>query len=135
MNIYTRCQIGLLSFIMIYLNGCASHLHQSVDLQEYLKGFLGKSSASIQQDINLRSLGFQVANTPQKTSNQLIYTILRPLSIPIPMVSNVDMRGGSVPIQSGNLSGNSYDLNFNCKVIFQLKNDIAESIQYEGKAC
>lgn len=135
MNIYTRCQIGLLSFIMIYLNGCASHLHQSVDLQEYLKGFLGKSSDSIQQDINLRSLGFQVTNTPQKTPNQLIYTILRPLSIPIPMVSNVDMRGGSVPIQSGSLSSNSYDLNFNCKVIFQLKNDIAESIQYEGKAC
>ncbi|ENU0126787.1 hypothetical protein ACNBCK_001547, partial [Acinetobacter baumannii] len=23
----------------------------------------------------------------------------------------------------------------NCKVIFKLKNDIAESIQYEGKAC
>lgn len=135
MNIYTRCQIGLLSFIIIFLNGCASHPRQSVDLQEYLKGFLGKSSATIQQDINLRSLGFQVANTPQKTPNQLIYTILRPLSIPIPMVSNVDMRGSSIPVQSGNLSGNSYDINFNCKVIFQLKNDIAESILYEGKAC
>ena len=66
MSIYTRCQIGLLSFIIIFLNGCASHPRQSVDLQEYLKGFLGKSSATIQQDINLRSLGFQVANTPQK---------------------------------------------------------------------
>ena len=51
------------------------------------------------------------------------------------MVTNVDMRGNSVAIQSGNLSGNSYDVNFNCKVIFQLKDDIAESIQYEGKAC
>lgn len=77
MNIYTRCQIGLLSFIMIYLNGCASHLHQSVDLQEYLKGFLGKSSASIQQDINLRSLGFQVASTPQKhpTSSSIRFCV------------------------------------------------------------
>ena len=70
-----------------------------------------------------------------KTSNQLIYTILRPLSIPIPMVSNVEMGGNPVPIQSGTLGSNSYDVNFNCKVIFQLKNDIAESIQYEGKAC
>lgn len=135
MNIETRCQIGLLCLIIMNVNGCTSHPRQSIDLQEYLKSFLGKSSATIQQDINLRSLGFQVSHAPQKTPNQLIYTILRPLNIPIPMVSNVDMRGNSVAIQSGNLSGNSYDVNFNCKVIFQLKNDIAESIQYEGKAC
>jgi len=120
---------------MMNVNGCTSHPRQSIDLQGYLKSFLGKSSATIRQDINLRSLGFQVANAPQKTPNQLIYTILRPLNIPIPMVTNVDMRGNSVAIQSGNLGGNSYDVNFNCKVIFQLKNDIAESIQYEGKAC
>ncbi|EMU9373708.1 hypothetical protein AAA818_003958, partial [Acinetobacter baumannii] len=108
MNISTLCQMSLLSFMLLNINGCASHPRQSIDLQEYLKNFIGKSSTTIQQDLNLRSLGFQVARTPQKTSDQLIYTILRPLSIPIPMVSNVDMRGGSVPIQSGNLSGNSY---------------------------
>ncbi|EHU3239689.1 hypothetical protein ACX0AN_003089 [Acinetobacter baumannii] len=135
MNIPNLCRITLLSVMSIYLNGCATQPRQSVDLQEYLKGFLGKSSTTIQQELNLRGLGFQIAHVPQKTSNQLIYTILRPLSIPIPMVSNVDMRGGSIPVQSGNLSGNSYDINFNCKVIFKLKNDIAESIQYEGKAC
>jgi len=120
---------------MMNVSGCTSHPRQSIDLQEYLKSFLGKSSAIIQQDLNLRSLGFQVLKTPQKTQDQLIYTILRPINIPIPMVTNVDMRGNSVAIQSGNLGGNSYDVNFNCKVIFQLKNNIAESIQYEGKAC
>ncbi len=99
------------------------------------KSFLGKSSTTIQQELNLRSLGFQIAHVPEKTSNQLIYTILRPLSIPIPMVSNVEMGGNPVPIQSGTLGSNSYEVNFSCKVIFQLKNDIAESIQYEGKAC
>lgn len=135
MNIDTRYQIGLLCLIMMNVNGCASHPRQSVNLQEYLKGFLGKPAATIQQDLNLRSLGFQVLKTPQKTQDQLIYTILRPINIPIPMVSNVDMRGNSVAIQSGNLGGNSYDVNFNCKVIFQLKNNIAQSIQYEGKAC
>ncbi|MDO7212724.1 hypothetical protein [Acinetobacter nosocomialis] len=135
MNISNLCRITLLSVMSIYLNGCATQPRQSVDLQEYLKGFLGKSSTTIQQELNLRGLGFQIAHVPQKTSNQLIYTILRPLSIPIPMVSNVEMDGNPVPIQSGTLGSNSYDVNFNCKVIFQLKNDIAESIQYEGKAC
>lgn len=135
MNIPNLCRITLLSVMSIYLNGCATQPRQSVDLQEYLKGFLGKSSTTIHQELNLRGLGFQIAHVPQKTSNQLIYTILRPLSIPIPMVSNVEMGGNPVPIQSGTLGSNSYDVNFNCKVIFQLKNDIAESIQYEGKAC
>ncbi|WP_336040272.1 hypothetical protein [Acinetobacter calcoaceticus] len=135
MNIDTRCKIGLLCLIIMNMNGCNNHPRQSIDLQEYLKSFLGKSSATIQQDLNLRSLGFQVLKTPQKMQDQLIYTILRPINIPIPMVSNVDMRGNSVAIQSGNLGGNSYDVNFNCKVIFQLKNNIAQSIQYEGKAC
>lgn len=135
MNIQTLCRISLLSVMLIYLNGCATDSHQSVGLQEYLKSFLGKSSTTIQQELNLRSLGFQIAHVPEKTSNQLIYTILRPLSIPIPMVSNLEMGGNPVPIQSGALGSNSYDINFSCKVIFQLKNDIAESIQYQGKAC
>ena len=113
--------------MLIYLNGCATAPSQSVGLQEYLKSFLGKSSTTIQQELNLRSLGFQIAHVPEKTSNQLIYTI--------PMVSNVEMGGNPVPIQSGTLGSNSYEVNFSCKVIFQLKNDIAESIQYEGKAC
>ncbi|AZC03284.1 TPA: hypothetical protein ACGCCX_003977 [Acinetobacter nosocomialis] len=135
MNIHTLCRISLFSMMLIYLNGCATAPSQSVGLQEYLKSFLGKSSTTIQQELNLRSLGFQIAHVPEKTSNQLIYTILRPLSIPIPMVSNVEMGGNPVPIQSGTLGSNSYEVNFSCKVIFQLKNDIAESIQYEGKAC
>ncbi|MDV4265652.1 hypothetical protein ACG9XY_10795 [Acinetobacter seifertii] len=135
MNIHTLCRISLFSMMLIYLNGCATTPRQSVNLQEYLKSFLGKSSTTIQQELNLRGLGFQIAHVPEKTSNQLIYTILRPLSIPIPMVSNVEMGGNPVPIQSGTLGSNSYDVNFSCKVIFQLKNDIAESIQYQGKAC
>lgn len=135
MNIHTLCRISLFSMMLIHFNGCATDPHQSVGLQEYLKSFLGKSSTTIQQELNLRSLGFQITHVPEKTSNQLIYTILRPLSIPIPMVSNVEMGGNPVPIQSGTLGSNSYDVNFSCKVIFQLKNDIAESIQYQGKAC
>ncbi|ENU44147.1 MULTISPECIES: hypothetical protein [Acinetobacter] len=135
MNIHTLCRISLFSMMLIYLNGCATTPRQSVNLQEYLKSFLGKSSTTIQQELNLRGLGFQIAHVPEKTSNQLIYTILRPLSIPIPMVSNLEMGGNPVPIQSGALGSNSYDVNFSCKVIFQLKNDIAESIQYQGKAC
>lgn len=135
MNIHTLCRISLFSIMLIYLNGCATTPRQSVNLQEYLKSFLGKSSTTIQQELNLRGLGFQIAHVPEKTSNQLIYTILRPLSIPIPMVNNLEMGGNPVPIQSGALGSNSYDINFSCKVIFQLKNDIAESIQYEGKAC
>ncbi|MFX9938855.1 hypothetical protein ABTP77_21105, partial [Acinetobacter baumannii] len=54
MNIPNLCRITLLSVMSIYLNGCATQPRQSVDLQEYLKGFLGKSSTTIQQELNLR---------------------------------------------------------------------------------
>ena len=66
MNIPNLCRITLLSVMSIYLNGCATQPRQSVDLQEYLKGFLGKSSTTIQQELNLRGLGFQIAHVPQK---------------------------------------------------------------------
>ncbi|EPK6805075.1 hypothetical protein N0R88_004123, partial [Acinetobacter baumannii] len=52
MNISTLCQMSLLSFMLLNINGCASHPRQSVDLQEYLKNFIGKSSTTIQQDLN-----------------------------------------------------------------------------------
>jgi len=29
----------------------------------------------------------------------------------------------------------SYDINFNCKVTFQLKDGVAESVEYLGRAC
>lgn len=37
MNISTLCQMSLLSFMLLNINGCASHPRQSIDLQEYLK--------------------------------------------------------------------------------------------------
>ncbi|MDP7897857.1 hypothetical protein QWJ03_12765, partial [Acinetobacter baumannii] len=36
MNISTLCQMSLLSFMLLNINGCASHPRQSIDLQEYL---------------------------------------------------------------------------------------------------
>lgn len=119
MNISTLCQMSLLSFMLLNINGCASHPRQSIDLQEYLKFY----RQIIYNDSARSQLTESWLSSRPHTTKLLINLFIQFYGpyIPIPMVSNVDMRGGSVPIQSGNLSGNSYDLNFNCKVILNSK--------------
>ncbi|RKG34447.1 hypothetical protein D7V21_06760 [Acinetobacter guerrae] len=117
--------------LTLFIQACATHTQPKVNLQDYLQQFIGQSA----QQINLKALGYQVLDQPNMTKSQLTYTILRPMNIPTPMVSNVEVGGTAVPLQLGNHSANSYDVNFNCKIIFNLNNQIAESIQYQGKAC
>lgn len=123
-----------LCFFMV-LQACATPTQPKINLHDYLQQFIGQSAQTIQQNIDLKSLGYQVADQPMLSEDKLVYTILRPMNIPIPIVSNVDIGGSAVPLQLGNNSANSYDVNFNCKIIFNLKNQIAESIQFQGKAC
>ena len=125
---------AVLCFALL-LQACATSSQPKVNLSEYLQQFIGQSAQNIRQNIDLKSLGYQTLDQPSLLNNQLSYTILRPINIPTPMVSNVDIGGTAVPLQLSNRSANSYDVNFNCKIIFNLKNQIAESIQYEGKAC
>ena len=121
--------------VTLFIQACATHTQPKVNLQDYLKQFIGQSAQQIQQNLDLKSLGYQVLDQPSITEKQLTYTILRPMNIPTPMVSNVEVGGNAIPLQLGNHSANSYDVNFNCKIIFNLNNQIAESIQYQGKAC
>ncbi|WP_165443241.1 hypothetical protein [Acinetobacter ihumii] len=125
---------AVLCFVFL-LQACTTPSQHKVSLSEYLQQFIGQSVQDIEQNINLKSLGYQTLERPRLLNNQLSYTILRPMNIPTPMVTNVDIGGTAVPLQLGNSSANSYDVNFNCKIIFNLNNQIAESIHYEGKAC
>ncbi|MBK0062727.1 MULTISPECIES: hypothetical protein [unclassified Acinetobacter] len=125
----------ILSCVLLAIQGCVTSTSSKVNLQDYLQQFIGQSAQQIQQNLDLKSLGYQVLDQPSITEKQLTYTILRPMNIPTPIVSNVDIGGNAIPLQLGNYSANSYDVNFNCKIIFNLNHQIAESIQYQGKAC
>lgn len=122
----------ILVFLLI-LQGCATPKWQSVKLQDYLQPYIGQSADNIQQNLNLGSLGYQTLKQPQKTNQNLVFTVLRPMNIPIPM--NMGISDGS-RLSTSTTYSQSYDVNFYCHIIFELdQQQIARSIRYEGKAC
>ena len=118
------------------LSACMSSPQQTTSLPDYLQPYIGQSASSIQQQLNLRSLGLQTLNQPQNQHNQLVYTVIRPVRIPIPIAQSAEMGAQNILIQNMGNAGSAYDLNLQCKIIFELdQQQIARSIRYEGKAC
>ena len=116
------------------LSACMSSPQQTTSLPEYLKPFIGQSATIIQQQFDLKPLGFQTIAQPIKQSNQLIYTVIRPIRIPI--AQSAELGAQNIPIQSAGNTDSTYDLNLKCHIIFELdQQQIARSIRYEGKAC
>ncbi|WP_436898866.1 hypothetical protein [Acinetobacter gyllenbergii] len=129
-----------LASTLLLLQGCSTPGWQSVQLQDYLQPYLGQSADQIQQNLNLRSLGFQTLKQPQRTNKNLVFTVLRPINIPVPIAQSFgnasSPMNGSVRLGSVSTSQQSYDVNFYCHIIFELdQQQVAQSIRYEGKAC
>ncbi|MFI8032603.1 hypothetical protein ACH8I4_01765 [Acinetobacter sp. ABJ_C3_5] len=125
---------------MLGLSGCATPGWRSVQLQDYLQPYVGQSADQIQQNLNLRSLGFQTLEQPQRSKESLVFTVLRPINIPVPIAQAYgdpsSPASGSVRLGSISTSQQSYDVNFYCHIIFELdQQQIARAIRYEGKAC
>lgn len=133
----TQPLLWAICLIAIPFAGCQTNTTRQVNLDEYLQQFIGLSSTEIQQNLDLKALGYQTAKNVQSSPTELSYTILRPLNIP--------MAGGNATIGSNAMgapvirydttAAPTYDINFSCKVTFKLKEGIAQSIQYSGKAC
>ena len=56
----------------------------------YLAQFVGQSSQQIRQQLDLSLLGYEQVSSPQISPQALTYTVIRPISIPIP-VSNAQI--------------------------------------------
>ncbi|WP_433847348.1 hypothetical protein [Acinetobacter proteolyticus] len=126
----------LLFCTLVGLQACATSKHPNISLPDYLKPFIGQSAQTIQQQLDLKPLGFQTLAQPVKQNNQLIYTVIRPVRIPIPIAQSTELGAQNIPIQSAGNAGSAYDLNLKCHIIFELnQQQIAQSIRYEGKAC
>lgn len=121
----------------ISLAGCQTNSTRQMNLDEYLQQFIGSSSSEIQQNLDLKALGYQTSKNIQSSATELSYTILRPLNIPM-AGANATIGSnamGAPMIRYDTTSTPTYDINFSCKVTFKLKDGIAQSIQYLGKAC
>lgn len=124
----------MLFLIILSLQACTTAYQNRTSLPDYLQLFIGQSATIIQQPFDLKPLGFQTIAQPIKQSNQLIYTVIRPIRIPI--TQSAELGAQNIPIQSASNTDSTYDLNLKCHIIFELdQQQIARSIRYEGKAC
>ncbi|MGB8696104.1 hypothetical protein [Acinetobacter sp.] len=101
----------------------------------YLQQFIGQSSQAIQANLDLGSIGYQQVLSPTVNDQTLTYTVIRPMTIPVPMAQNpADIDSGAIPIQI-TPRAQSYDVNLQCKIVYYLEQNIAKSVHYTGRTC
>lgn len=101
----------------------------------YLQQFIGQSSQAIQAKLDLGSIGYQQVLSPTVNDQTLTYTVIRPMTIPVPMAKNpADIDSGAIPIQIAPRA-QSYDVNLQCKIVYYLEQNIAKSVHYTGRTC
>ena len=117
--------------------GCSttSSLTSAQQRDAYLQQFIGQTSQSIQARLDLNSIGYQQVLAPVANDQTLTYTVIRPVSIPLPIAQNpADIDAGNIPIPV-TPRAQSYDVNLQCKIIFRLENNMAKSVYYTGRTC
>ncbi|NNH78176.1 hypothetical protein HLH17_10950 [Acinetobacter sp. ANC 5380] len=127
--------VGLFTTVCV-LYGCAtSPMTTAQQRDAYLQQFIGQSSQSIQAKLDLSSIGYQQVLSPAVDAQTLTYTVIRPITIPMPMAQNpADIDSGAVPIQI-TPRAQSYDVNLQCKIVYRLEQNIAKSVYYTGRTC
>jgi len=122
--------------VLSLLYGCTTSAVTTAQQRDaYLQQFIGQSSQQIQAKLDLSSIGYQQVLSPSIDDQTLTYTVIRPITIPMPMAQNpADIDSGTVPIQIPPRA-QSYDVNLQCKIVYRLENNIAKSVYYTGRTC
>ena len=128
--------LGLFTALLFSLSACASPLSSSqIDREAYLQSFIGQSSELIDQNLDLKRLGYQQISGPHLSEQQLSYIVQRPLTIPLPIAQFPAAGTGAVPIPTNISPVTGYDVNLQCKISFLLKNNIATAVRTTGRTC
>ena len=129
----------MISFALLGLTACATVPDAEKTLSPYLNEFIGKDVQYVKQHINLQQLDFKSSNRPySETDQQLTYRILRPINIPVPIPTATGLSGGSRPFAASSFNhstANSYKMDLNCDIHFNLKDNKVVNWTYKGKAC
>ena len=78
-------KLVLLFLSNLFLFACATTPSSDMQLQQYLNRYVGQSSQQIMQDFDLSALGYAPAQLVKHNPEHLIYSIPRPVNIPIPI--------------------------------------------------
>ncbi len=122
---------------MLLLLSACSHTPTLSPAQRdaYLQQFIGQSSDTIYSQLDLSKLGYQQVNEPILSAQQLVYIVQRPVALPLSVAQHPVAGTGSVPIPVAASPSRGYDVNLQCKIIFILKENIAQAVKYTGRTC
>lgn len=120
--------------LCLFLSACATTPTSSVQLDQYLQRYIGQSSAYIKQNFDLQALGYAPAELMKQDQHMLLYSIPRSINIPIP-IPQAPNSMGEAPLYIPSNSTQHYPTDLACNIVFQLKNDIAISVQVSQRTC
>jgi hypothetical protein len=127
--------LGLFAILGLLYGCTTSPLTTAQQRDAYLQQFIGQTSQNIQAKLDLNSIGYQQLLAPVANEQTLTYTVMRPVTIPVPMAQNpADIDAGNIPIPV-TPRAQSYDVDLQCKIIYHLENNIAKSVHYTGRTC
>lgn len=123
-----------LALLALSLSGCVTTPSSTrAERDAYLAQFVGQSSQKIRQQLDLSLLGYEQVSPAQISAQTLTYTVIRPISIAIPVAHAPATGPAHIPAPIG--PANSYDVNLHCQIVFHLEQDIARSVHYSGRTC
>ena len=127
--------LGLFAILGLLYGCTTSPLTSAQQRDAYLQQFIGQTSQNIQAKLDLNSIGYQQVLAPVANEQTLTYTVMRPVTIRVPMAQNpADIDAGNIP-RPVTPRAQSYDVNLQCKIIYRLENNIAKSVYYTGRTC
>lgn len=122
--------------MLLLLTACATTPTMTqAEREAYLKQFIGQSSETIYANLDLSKLGYQQVYEPELSSQQLVYIVQRPVALPLSVAQHPVAGTGTVPIPVTHSPSRGYDVNLQCKIVFELKDNIAQSVSYTGRTC
>ncbi|WP_347454678.1 hypothetical protein [Acinetobacter thermotolerans] len=122
--------------MLLLLTACATTPTLSqAEREAYLKQFIGQSSETIYANLDLSKLGYQQVYEPELFAQQLVYIVQRPVTIPLSVAQHPVAGTGTVPIPVTHSPSQGYDVNLQCKIVFELKDNIAQSVSSTGRTC
>ena len=102
---------------------------------QQLNPYIGKSPALIEQQLDLQNIGIKFIKQPVLEENLLTYTFQRTLATAIPTgISTPNEKGKMIQTQIATTSDSLNSL-MSCHINFKIKNGIAQSYQFKGRAC
>lgn len=132
----TKLSVATLAICSITLGCTTPTTIPRQNFSDYLDSFVGQSAHQIQETINFEQFGFHTVSQPLiNTTDKIVYRIERKISLPLPTFTGSASGSTSTTYSNNTSMANSYQVNLNCDIYFNLQENKIISWEEHGKGC